>query len=130
MPKPAPQLVDGSEDAVPGKEDERPDITDWRQSRSQSRLCRADSSVRVASSQDLDARRLEEHEFIEKNDTAKSKLWYIIDIRWLEEWRNFIVAGAAPPGPIDNSLLLEPATGCPRAGLSAVKDFRAVNAVV
>lgn len=79
---------------------------------------------------ELRARQLEEQDFIRKNDTAKASVWYLIDVRWLQEWRKFVTRGSAIPGPIDNSRLLDDVTQQPKDGIQAVKDFRGVNAIV
>lgn len=76
----------------------------------------------------LEERKVEEKEFIRRNDTAEAHLWYLVDVRWLQEWKEFVTRKGPLPGPIDNSRLLD-RSGGPRH-LQPVDDYRGVNAEV
>jgi len=90
-----------------------------------------DTSVLIPTAADpLKERRHEEKEFVRLHDTAKSSVWYIIDINWLESWRRFINERSDPPGNIDNTRLVHKDSGDPVDGLSPVKDFRGVNSAI
>lgn len=78
----------------------------------------------------LSARQQEEKDFIRQNDTAEAQIWYLVDVQWLQEWKHFVTRNAPIPGPIDNSRLLDRATGGPRQGLRPVDDYRGVNAAI
>mmetsp|Transcript_134061 Transcript_134061/g.245908 ORF Transcript_134061/g.245908 Transcript_134061/m.245908 type:complete len:543 (-) Transcript_134061:34-1662(-) len=76
----------------------------------------------------LEERKAEEKEFIRRNDTAEAHLWYLVDVRWLQEWKEFVTRKGPLPGPIDNSRLLERSGG--QRHLQPVDDYRGVNAEV
>lgn len=77
----------------------------------------------------LEARQQEEKDFIRRNDTAEANVWYLVDTRWLQEWKHFVTRNAPAPGPIDNSRLLD-RNGAPRLGLRPVDDYRGVNGAI
>eukprot|EP00747_Dinoflagellata_sp_TGD_P192100 gnl/TRDRNA2_/TRDRNA2_56443_c0_seq1.p1 gnl/TRDRNA2_/TRDRNA2_56443_c0~~gnl/TRDRNA2_/TRDRNA2_56443_c0_seq1.p1 ORF type:complete len:528 (-),score=68.91 gnl/TRDRNA2_/TRDRNA2_56443_c0_seq1:114-1697(-) len=77
----------------------------------------------------LEIRRQEEKEFIRQNDTAESNTWYLMDVRWLQEWKDFVTRGEALPGPIDNSRLLDE-NMMPRPDLRPVDNYRGVNGAI
>eukprot|EP00930_Biecheleria_cincta_P018308 TRINITY_DN14304_c0_g1_i2.p1 TRINITY_DN14304_c0_g1~~TRINITY_DN14304_c0_g1_i2.p1 ORF type:complete len:286 (+),score=28.18 TRINITY_DN14304_c0_g1_i2:104-859(+) len=77
----------------------------------------------------LTARRSEEQDFIMRHDTADSSVWYIVEIGWLQAWKQFVMNGSDPPGAINNSRLIAD-SGSPKPGLLAVRDYRAVNSEV
>lgn len=57
----------------------------------------------------LEDRRKEEASTVASLDTVKLKAgenWYIISARWLASWHAFKSRQAQPPGPIDNSFLV------------------------
>jgi len=72
-------------------------------------------------------RRAEEVEAIRQHDTAEADIFYLIDLNWLAEWRNFAFKDGPLPGPIDNSRLVDPETGKPKSGLLLKDDYRGVN---
>mmetsp|Transcript_26793 Transcript_26793/g.61769 ORF Transcript_26793/g.61769 Transcript_26793/m.61769 type:complete len:500 (+) Transcript_26793:71-1570(+) len=79
-------------------------------------------------------RALEEIAFIKQHDTAEADYWYIVDARWLQEWKAFVSAQSAqkygvPPKAISNSRLVDN-NGCPRPGLKPVEHYRGVNGKV
>jgi len=77
----------------------------------------------------LEARQLEEKEFIRQNDTADASIWYLVDVKWLQEWKHFVTRNSPLPGPIDNSRLLD-RNGAPRPNLRPVDDYRGVNQAI
>lgn len=70
---------------------------------------------------------MEEKEFIRQHDTAEANIWYLVDVQWLQEWKQFVTRHGPLPGPIDNSRLVDMTTGHPRPDLRAVDDYRGVN---
>jgi len=78
----------------------------------------------------LEARQQEEKEFIRQHDTPESQLWFLVDVQWLTEWKQFVTQKGPLPGPIDNSRLLDRETGRPRPGLRPVDDYRGVNSSI
>ena len=36
----------------------------------------------------VEVRQQEEKEFIRKNDTAEAHVWYLIDVKWLTQWKH------------------------------------------
>lgn len=76
---------------------------------------------------DNDKRPREEKEFIMGNDTTEAGCWYLIDVRWLQDWKAYVHKHAPVPGPIDNSRLVDLQTGQVRPDLRAVDDYRGVN---
>merc|ERR1719197_2126715 len=38
----------------------------------------------------IEARQQEEKEFIRRNDTSESSMWYLVDVRWLQDWKHFV----------------------------------------
>lgn len=81
----------------------------------------------------LEERKKEEREFIRDNDTSEAGIWYLIDVNWLTEWKHFVTRGSKPPGPLDNSRLVDvhtlrvksPPDGKDR--WEPVDDYRGVN---
>lgn len=69
----------------------------------------------------------EEKEFIQKHDTPEADIYYLIDLQWLSQWRNFAFKDGQQPGPIDNSRLVDEQTGVPKIGLELKDDYRGVN---
>lgn len=88
-----------------------------------------ESVVAPSFSLSLEARQQEEKDFIRNNDTAEAHVWYLVDVRWLQEWKHFVTRNAPLPGPIDNSRLLD-RDGLPRRGLQPVEDYRGVNSAI
>lgn len=84
----------------------------------------------TAESQALDRRRARERAFVRQRDAASADVWYLIDAQWLEVWKDFVGRGGALPGPIDNSRLVDGATGTPKRGLLPTRDYRGLSAVV
>lgn len=80
----------------------------------------------------IELRQQEEKDFIRRNDTSEASVWYLVDVKWLQEWKTFVTRTNAPtvPGPIDNSRLLDRATGGSRPGLRPVDDYRGVNGAI
>lgn len=72
-------------------------------------------------------RREEERAIIKQYDTAEAETFYLIDLTWLSEWRNFAFKEGPIPGPIDNSRLVDPQTGVAQSGLALKDDYRGVN---
>jgi len=75
--------------------------------------------------------------FVRENDTHGAVAWYVIDVRWLREWKSFVsLRGTSPPGPVDNSRLVDAQTGRikPPPGSREKwlpgRDYRAVNQAV
>mmetsp|Transcript_92006 Transcript_92006/g.177306 ORF Transcript_92006/g.177306 Transcript_92006/m.177306 type:complete len:514 (+) Transcript_92006:73-1614(+) len=85
------------------------------------------SNASTLSSQKLEARQLEEKEFIRNNDTSEANIWYLVDVRWLQDWKHFVTRNGPMPGAIDNSRLVDRQTGRPRDNLKPVDDYRGVN---
>eukprot|EP00931_Biecheleriopsis_adriatica_P103763 TRINITY_DN78555_c0_g1_i1.p1 TRINITY_DN78555_c0_g1~~TRINITY_DN78555_c0_g1_i1.p1 ORF type:complete len:501 (+),score=89.57 TRINITY_DN78555_c0_g1_i1:72-1574(+) len=79
---------------------------------------------------DLEARQAEEKDFIMQHDTPEAQLWYLVDVRWLTEWKHFVTHKGPLPGAIDNSRLIDRETGRPRPGLRPVDDYRGVNSAI
>eukprot|EP00929_Paragymnodinium_shiwhaense_P065284 TRINITY_DN32742_c0_g1_i1.p1 TRINITY_DN32742_c0_g1~~TRINITY_DN32742_c0_g1_i1.p1 ORF type:complete len:498 (+),score=72.24 TRINITY_DN32742_c0_g1_i1:144-1637(+) len=75
---------------------------------------------------DLRQRRKEEIDFISSHDSEDADVYYLVDIRWLEQWRLFAFKDGPLPGAVDNSRLLR-ADGQPIANLRLVDDYRGVN---
>lgn len=85
----------------------------------------------------MEERKREERTFVRENDTHEAVAWYIIDVRWLREWKSFAcLRGTAPPGRVDNSRLVDARTGRikPPPGSRGKwlpgQDYRAVNQTV
>lgn len=79
--------------------------------------------------EEVEARRISERQFIKKNDTTTSNVWYLIDARWLTSWKTFLCDGGDIPGPISNRSLLD-TNGRPLSGLIAAEHYRGVNSAV
>lgn len=79
---------------------------------------------------DLEARRIAEKAFVRDHDTNVADLWYLIDIAWLDAWKNFVSRGGSLPGPIRTDNLVDPRTGKPRPGKRAIDHYRGVNVVI
>jgi hypothetical protein len=82
----------------------------------------------------MEMRQQQEKDFVRWNDTfdswQKTQTWYLVDVHWMEEWRQFVTQSDAPlPGVIDNTRLLD-SKGRPRPGLRPVDDYRGVNAAI
>mmetsp|Transcript_35881 Transcript_35881/g.78571 ORF Transcript_35881/g.78571 Transcript_35881/m.78571 type:complete len:440 (+) Transcript_35881:80-1399(+) len=90
-------------------------------------------SARDLSPDSLEKWRLEEKEFITFHDVGnvdKVDEWYLIDLNWLKEWKLFVKRNGAPPGPIDNSRLIDSQSGLAKPGLRVVDDYRGVSVAV
>merc|ERR1719506_668080 len=70
--------------------------------------------------------RQEELDFIRLNDADNAQVWFLVDVEWLLGWKSWTKGDAPPPGPVDNSRLLN-SSGRPRNGLEVVRDYRGVN---
>lgn len=77
----------------------------------------------------LDARRAEEREYIRRNDSEDAKMWYLVDVNWLQAWKDFVTKHSPPPGPVDNGRLVD-RYGRPVPGLAPVADYRGVNGTI
>eukprot|EP00928_Gymnodinium_smaydae_P057385 TRINITY_DN40631_c0_g1_i1.p1 TRINITY_DN40631_c0_g1~~TRINITY_DN40631_c0_g1_i1.p1 ORF type:complete len:513 (-),score=91.08 TRINITY_DN40631_c0_g1_i1:259-1797(-) len=72
----------------------------------------------------------EDIDFVKKNDMDSADVWYLVDVRWLRAWKDFVKKPGIPsPGPVDNSRLVDD-NGRPRPGLRVVEDYRGVNDAV
>lgn len=69
-----------------------------------------------------------ERAFIRLNDDSSAHIWFLISVAWLRKWKDFLNKDAPFPGPIDNSNLVDEASGLPLPGLVVVEDYRGVNA--
>eukprot|EP00792_Barthelona_sp_PAP020_P009492 TRINITY_DN3299_c0_g1_i1.p1 TRINITY_DN3299_c0_g1~~TRINITY_DN3299_c0_g1_i1.p1 ORF type:complete len:695 (-),score=139.08 TRINITY_DN3299_c0_g1_i1:530-2614(-) len=77
----------------------------------------------------LAKRRLYERELLYGADTVYSDVWYIIDEKWLSEWRKFCAPNSTsnPPGPISNDrLFLDDDNKVISPGLRKLYDYRGV----
>lgn len=78
----------------------------------------------------LEVRQVEEKDFIRLNDTSDASLWYLVDVEWLGEWKQFVTQKGPLPGPINNSRLISKETGRARPNLKPVDDYRGVNSTI
>jgi len=123
--------VDPDADAQPGEEEEEGEEDSspgWKA------VARGGSGTSTSSRDglgpvQLERRQAEEKEFVRAHDTAESSVWYLVDVYWLQEWKQFVMQGGPMPGPIDNWRLLDE-RGQPRRGLLTVEHYRGVNASV
>lgn len=121
----------GSKAVVSGKKDTAPALSSRAEAGSSSQLQPAQQAVAAAASpRAIEARQAEEKDFIRQHDTPEAQLWFLVDVRWLTEWKQFVTAKGPLPGPIDNSRLLDRQTGRPRSGLRPVDDYRGVNSSI
>jgi len=89
----------------------------------------ARTRARELDPKELERRQQEEKEFIRQNDSQETTIWFLVDVQWLQEWKEFVKRGATLPGPIDNSNLVT-SDGRPRPGLKVVEHYRGVNEAV
>mmetsp|Transcript_42731 Transcript_42731/g.110492 ORF Transcript_42731/g.110492 Transcript_42731/m.110492 type:complete len:367 (-) Transcript_42731:99-1199(-) len=78
----------------------------------------------------IKARRREEAAFVRERDKDATRVWYLVEVDWLLGWSKFVAQGGPEPKAINNAALLDDATGEPKDGLQAVKDYRGVNEAV
>merc|ERR1711924_546883 len=64
---------------------------------------------------------------IKQFDTPDADIFYLIDLEWLSKWRAFVYEDGLPPGPIDNSRLVDPQTSIPQKNMVLKDDYRGVN---
>jgi hypothetical protein len=76
-----------------------------------------------------DKQRMEELDFLSTHDTPDALEFYMVDVHWLAAWKAFALRGAPPPGPVDNTRIVDE-TGAPRQNLELKKDYRGVNAAI
>ena len=60
-------------------------------------------------------------------DHEVSQQWYLISTDWIQRWLGYAMRGHAPPGPIDNHVLLRPGTSEPRPGLTRIVHYRGID---
>jgi len=86
----------------------------------------------------ISQRQAERQAVIQRDDTGSqtSPPWYIINMEWLNQWREYVTAGSEedldlvhrPPGPIDNFPLLENSqSSLPTQEKERNRPYRAVN---
>mmetsp|Transcript_18561 Transcript_18561/g.41328 ORF Transcript_18561/g.41328 Transcript_18561/m.41328 type:complete len:281 (-) Transcript_18561:207-1049(-) len=51
--------------------------------------------------------RAKELEFVRKHDSAHAELWYLIDLKWMRRWKQYLNNRGVHPGAISNYHLLE-----------------------
>eukprot|EP00767_Chilomastix_cuspidata_P004030 gnl/Chilomastix_cuspidata/4158.p1 GENE.gnl/Chilomastix_cuspidata/4158~~gnl/Chilomastix_cuspidata/4158.p1 ORF type:complete len:748 (+),score=245.67 gnl/Chilomastix_cuspidata/4158:116-2359(+) len=78
------------------------------------------------------ARRRREVDLLYGADTVYSDVWFLVDERWLQQWRDFVSHNSTsdPPGPISNTNLLEADGMTPAKNLRKLFDYRGVAPVV
>jgi hypothetical protein len=78
----------------------------------------------------LERRRAEEVEFLRANDSSDADVFFLIDVRWLVQWKSFAFNFGPAPGVIDNSRLVDVTTHVPIQGLKLKEDYRGINRVL
>jgi ubiquitin carboxyl-terminal hydrolase 20/33 len=65
---------------------------------------------------------------LDRQEIGENEAWYLINKPWLDDWRAFVLRRTRqePPGPIDNSILLQ-SDGAPKQGLKRGVDYRGVT---
>ena len=58
----------------------------------------------------------------------QNRQYFIVSEEWLRQWRKFVTDDGNPPGPIDNSVLLDGQH--PKSDLEVSKDYRALPKAV
>eukprot|EP00916_Digyalum_oweni_P005216 GHVL01009176.1.p1 GENE.GHVL01009176.1~~GHVL01009176.1.p1 ORF type:complete len:460 (+),score=84.30 GHVL01009176.1:200-1579(+) len=53
----------------------------------------------------------------------------MVSAEWVKAWKDFVLHSASPPGPIDNSVLVD-SDGIPYSNLIAAKHYKGVNEVI
>jgi len=81
----------------------------------------------LADPEKLAAWRKEERAFIKENDGNHADRWFLVDVRWLQEWKGFMTKDASYPTPIDNTRLVDKHSGKPNPDLKLIEDYRGVN---
>ncbi|CAE7600180.1 USP20, partial [Symbiodinium sp. CCMP2456] len=70
----------------------------------------------------MEARREEEANFALKNNRRHSEVWYLLCVHWLRSWKDFLLRGCQPPGPISNHHLVD-ASGSPLPHIKQGDDY-------
>lgn len=78
----------------------------------------------------LETRRIAERGFVNANNDTETDIWYIIDAKWLSEWKEFALRDGRLPGPIRNDCLIDVCSGKPWSGLEIALHYRGVNGEV